>query len=107
MSRKWRIARGLILSHQPERTILAHGLVGGEREPGEGEDLGGVGKSAVIRVAVDAEEIAQALVIKWQLPALGQLAQLVPQARQAGAAKRVAPRKRQRHGLHVRGEIDA
>jgi len=94
-------------AHQPEWAIAAHRLVGGEGEAGEGEDFGRIGDPAVVGVLGDAQEGLETDVIQRQLPSFGQLGELVPQTKEAGALERSAGGKRERNGLKLRRQVNA
>jgi hypothetical protein len=94
-------------AHQPERAIAAHRLVGGQGESSEGEDFGGIGDPAVVGVLGDAQQGLETDVIQRQLPAFGQLGELVTQTEEAGAFEWSASGKRERDGLKLRWQIDA
>ena len=63
---------GRLSAEEPEGAVAADGLVGGQGEPGVGDDLGGVGDGAVVGVVVDAEQVEQAHIVPGKLPAVGQ-----------------------------------
>lgn len=48
-------------AYKPEWAIASHGLVGGEHQPGEGEDLGRIGHRAAVLGLV--EQRGQGLII--------------------------------------------
>ena len=75
------------IADEPEGAIAAGRLVGGQGQTGEGEDFRCLGNPAIVRIAGDVKKLLQALVVQWQLPAMGELRQLVAQSVQAGAVQ--------------------
>lgn len=94
-------------AHEPERTIAAHRLVGGQSESGEREDFGRISDPAVVRILRNPEQGLETDVIQRQFPPFGQLGQLIAKAEEAGALERSADGERKRDGLKLRRQIDA
>ncbi len=91
----------------PERAVAARRLVGGEREPGEREDLRRVGHESIIGVAADLEQFFEPLIVERQFPAFSEFGQFSPEPREAGTMQRTTGGERQIDRLNMRRKIDA
>ena len=80
-------SESVAIPQEPEGAIAAGRLVGGQGQTGEREDFRCLGDPAIDRIAGHVEKLLQALVVQWQLPAMGELRQLVAQSVQAGAVQ--------------------
>ena len=80
-------SESVAIPQEPEGAIAAGRLVGGKGQTSEREDFRRLGDPAIDRIAGHVKKLLQALVVQWQLPAMGELRQLVAQSVQAGAVQ--------------------